>query len=82
MKISVVEMARQIVDMDDELRYLRAENGRLKKYERKYNELLGESVRHGETMMGNMIQILLTPDVSEAFLRNAKATHFAGEGGA
>lgn len=60
---SVVDFAWQIVNMDREIRNLKAEVERLSEYEQKYNDLLDSSLKHNQTMAGNMLKTLLTPGV-------------------
>lgn len=64
--MNIVDMAYQIIDMHEELAELRAENTRLRGYKKKYDDLLNESVQHGEQMMRNTLDMLVTPGVCEA----------------
>lgn len=61
-----VEIARDILDMQSELQFLRAEVARLEEFEQKYHELLNQSVQHEEQMMGGWLQLLMKPGVCEA----------------
>lgn len=67
----VLRFANQILDMEEEIINLRRENTRLLKYEHMYNELLNESVRHGEKMMVNTLNLLMTPGVTEALQKSS-----------
>jgi hypothetical protein len=64
----VVDFARQVVEMDRELRHLRAEVERLSKVEKQYNDLLDSSLNHSRVMAGNMLKMCLTPGVTEALV--------------
>jgi len=64
-------MAREVIAMAEEIDYLREQNMRLAEYEQKYHELLGDSLAHSQTMVGNTIKMLLVPGVAEAFKANA-----------
>ena len=74
--MNVVDFARQIIAMQDKIADLQWENERLRKYERDYNELLNESLTHNQRMVGNMLSVLMTPGVTEAFAKNAEAKTF------
>ena len=64
--MNVAEFASEILSMDDELHRLRAEVTRLKQVERDYIELLNSDIKHGEQMMGNVLQLVMTPGVMDA----------------
>jgi len=64
--MDVVKMARQILDMHNELNELRAENAILREYEAKYRAEVREGVKHGEKMMVNLMDLCLTPGVIDA----------------
>lgn len=70
MKFSAVDMAFDILNMQDELIYLRREVERLKVYEKDYHELLSASIKHGEQMMVNLLDLVMTPGVVEACVKN------------
>lgn len=69
----VVNFAHDILDMNQELVMLRKEVERLKEYEQKYFDLLSESIKHGQDMMGNILMLTLTPGVTEAMQAHAEA---------
>lgn len=48
---------------------------RLKEYEQKYFDLLSESIKHGQDMMGNILMLTLTPGVPEAMQAYAEASN-------
>ena len=56
-RATVLDMAREIIAMDDENQELRHLAARGREYERKYNDLLNESLQHGQEMMGNLFQL-------------------------
>lgn len=58
------KMAHSILDMEGELFRLRCEVERLREYEQKYHELLGESVAHGQQMVGSILGLLLSDNVT------------------
>ncbi len=70
-KESLIDFAYDIIDSQRELLFLRSEVERLKEYEQKYHELLSQSIKHGEVMMGNMLTLVLTPGVTEALSEHA-----------
>jgi hypothetical protein len=72
--MDVVEMARQILDMHNELNELRAENAILREYEAKYHAEVREGVKHGEKMMVNLMDLCLTPGVIDACKARASST--------
>lgn len=76
-KMNVVDFAYQIIEMDKEIRSLRSEVIHLTQYKEDYFKLLQESVRHGEEMLGGILQIAMTPGVLEA---TAKAAQQRREG--
>lgn len=63
---NAVAFAQDIIDMYDELKFLRARVARLEDFERKYNELLDQGLRHGEQMMGGWLNLLMKPGIAEA----------------
>lgn len=60
--MDVVEMAQQVLDMHDELQYLRGENERLRKYEQLYRD----EIRAGEAMMANIMELVMAPGAVDA----------------
>lgn len=57
-----VEMAYDIIEMNDRIKVLEFENARLRSYEEKYNNLMRESIAHSGKMMNNMLDVLLQPE--------------------
>lgn len=61
-----VQVARETIRMHYENEALRAEVEELREYRDKYIELLNGNIEHGRIMMGNVLQLALTPGVAEA----------------
>lgn len=55
----IVELAHQVIDLDNKNRYLRYENERLRGIEEKYNALLDSSIQHSNAMMGHLLNAAL-----------------------
>jgi hypothetical protein len=70
MKLDIVNFAYRILEMQDKIIELEIENNRLRKYEADYNELLNSSMKHNATMMGNILELCMTPGVVEACENN------------
>ena len=70
---SIVDIANEIITMQETIDYQRLEIIRLRKIEAEYKTLLDESLRHGEAMMGNILKLCLTPVVVEACEENKNA---------
>lgn len=60
-----VQLASEILELKEENERLKHENFQLRAYRDKYNELLGQSVAHGEKMMGGILELLLTKDITD-----------------
>lgn len=70
----VVQIARDVLDMQDELDILRDEVEYLREYKRKYAELLDESIGHSQQMVFGMLELAMKPGVMDALgAANAKA---------
>lgn len=73
---TAVLVAHDILDMHNEIQYLKRENERLAKYEKMYAELLDASIKHDGKMMsnlmGNLMEVLSVPGVLKAFKDNAE----------
>lgn len=76
--LSVVDLAKQILQMNNTILQQKEELERLKGYEKKYNDLLNDSLSHSKTMIGNTVKMLMVPGVGEVFAKNAKAESFSG----
>lgn len=61
-----VELARDIIEMTNQIKILEFENARLRSYEEKYNNLLHDSIAHSSKMMANTLDILLYPEKYQA----------------
>lgn len=69
----VVAMAHHILNMDDEIHAMRRELEELREYRQLYNDELQRGIEHGQKMMGGILQMILTPGVTEALTANPKA---------
>ncbi len=63
--MQVVKFAQEILNMQDEIYFLREEVERLQLYEKRYNELLISSIQHSEKMMYNLISSELNKNKGE-----------------
>lgn len=70
MKLDIVDFAYQIIGMQNKIIALEIENERLRKFESDYNDLLDSSMKHNSVMMGNILNLCLTPGVIEACSKN------------
>lgn len=75
-RASVLDMAHEIIAMQNTIWRQEAQIARMEEYEQKYNDLIQSNIRHGEKMMGNMLSLLVTPGVGEALAKNGKAENF------
>ena len=75
--MDVVKIARQILDMHDEINELRAENAVLSEYKAKYYAEVRAGVAHGEKMMASLMDLCMTPGVIDA----CKGEQAANDGG-
>ncbi|BAU39978.1 hypothetical protein [Ralstonia phage RSP15] len=57
-------MARGIQKLDDEVLWLRQRVRELEGYKEKYEELLSQSVAHGEQMVGGILTLLLNGNLT------------------
>jgi hypothetical protein len=73
MRVDIADFAWQVIEMDREIKALRAENAALLKTKADYDSLLDSSLQHGQRMMGNTLKMLLTPGVSEAFITHSES---------
>lgn len=74
--VNVVEFAYQIVDMHKTLNKQKAQIVELEQYRKDYFELLNSSMKHNDAMMGNLLKVIMTDGVSQAFAKNGKAEDF------
>jgi hypothetical protein len=70
MKLNIVDFAYQIIEMKNKIIDLEIENERLRKYESDYHDLMDESMKHNAAMMGNILNLCMTPGVIEACKEN------------
>lgn len=74
-RIDVVEFARQILEMHEEVLWLRGEVAELREYRDKYTEELNRSISHSRDMLGGILQIAMTPGVMDAIDANHRSQH-------
>jgi hypothetical protein len=60
---TVIDMAREILELHTENEFLKREVTRLEEFELKYHQLLDSSVKHGEQMMVGWLDLLLSDKV-------------------
>lgn len=58
----LLDLAREVRDMDSELWALRREVEELREYRDKYLDLLNSSIEHNERMLGNVLEACLDPN--------------------
>lgn len=56
---SIINFAKGILCMQNELEYLREEVQRLEGIEKKYNDLLNSSLTHSQRMSGQVMELIL-----------------------
>lgn len=61
-KMDIVDFARQIIRMDNELHDLRLQVEDLKEYKQKYFDLQNESINHSRVMIGHVLTAALDPE--------------------
>lgn len=59
-KINIVDLAYDIIDMHKRLIEQERQIERLKEYENKYNQLLNDSIKQSNHMIGNYLTMLLS----------------------
>lgn len=62
-------LAREILDMESELDFLREENAELRQYRDKYMGLLDESIAHSGHMIGGLLELAMKPGVMDAIAK-------------
>lgn len=72
----IVELAYEIIDMHNLIKLQGREIARLQAIEQEYNAFVEASVNHNNGMMHNLMKVLLTDGVSDAFMKNGKAEDF------
>ncbi len=53
----VVKLAREIIEMQEEIDFLRHENAMLQGYREKYDQLLQSGIAHNQAMIGNLFTL-------------------------
>jgi len=66
MKMNVVDLAWQVIEMQRTIDEQERQITRLMRIEEDYNSLMDSSLEHGRAMMGNVLKLCLTPGVVEA----------------
>jgi hypothetical protein len=69
--MNIVALAWQVIEMQTTIESQRHEIVRLSVIEEEYNQFLDSSLKHNQAMVGNLMGVLLTPGVAEAFCKNA-----------
>lgn len=59
-KINIVDLAYDIIDMHKRLIEQERQIEHLKEYENKYNQLLNDSIKQSNNMIGNCLTMLLS----------------------
>ena len=73
MKMTVVDFAWQVIEMQRTIDTQERQITRLMRIEDEYNQLLDSSMAHGRAMMGNVLKLCMTPGVVDAFRAAAEA---------
>lgn len=60
LKIDIVDLAYDIIDMHKRLVEQERQIEHLKEYENKYNQLLNDSIKHSNNMTGNYLNAILS----------------------
>lgn len=74
---NIVNIAYQIIRMHKTILRQKQQIIELEEYRKNYIELLNNSVKHGDKMMHNMLQILMIDGVSEAIVNNGQTKDFS-----
>jgi hypothetical protein len=69
--MSVVKLAHEILAMQEEIEFLRAEVEELRPYKKKYWDEIKRGTEHSQHMLGSILQLALVPGVCEA-IENAR----------
>lgn len=69
--MDMVDFAWQVIEMQRTIEVQEAELARLRRTEEDYDELLASSLQHGKVMMGNILELCMTPGVVDALRVNA-----------
>lgn len=74
---NIVNIAYQIIGMHQTILQQKRYISELEEVRKNYIELLNNSVKHGDKMMHNMVQILMIDGVSEAIVNNGQTKDFS-----
>lgn len=61
---TVVDFAHQVINLDMRVRELEHENHILRGYQQQYFDLLNSSIKHNDVMIGNVLALCLTKDIT------------------
>ena len=70
MSTKLVDFAYDIIEMQERITRLEMENEQLRWFKEEFHKLLKSSEQHNATMMGNLLQLCITPGVVEACQKN------------
>ena len=70
MSTKLVDFAYDIIEMQERITRLEMENEQLRWFKEEYHKLVESSNNHNRAMMGNIMQLVLTPGVVEACQEN------------
>jgi hypothetical protein len=71
-RTGLINIAHEVLEMHDEIISLRHEIKRLQSIEVKYNNLLNSSIEHNGLMMRSLLDVVLTPGVTQALCCSSK----------
>jgi hypothetical protein len=64
MSNNIVDFAHQIIDMQQELEFLRRENRDLRRIQDEYDQFMRSSLKHNTNMLGKLLQVCVTTDLT------------------
>jgi hypothetical protein len=70
MSTKLVDFAYDIIEMQERITRLEMENEQLRWFKEEFHNLLKSSEQQHDTMMGNLLQLCITPGVIEACQKN------------
>ena len=70
MSKKLIDFAYDVIEMQDRITRLEMENEQLLWFKEEYHKLVESSNQHNMAMMGNIMQLVLTPGVVEACQAN------------
>lgn len=75
---ALIGSAQAIIEMHEEIKHLKGEVARLKDYEKKYHDLLGESITHSQKMAQNQLILAMSMGVGGAERLSETLERFGG----